>query len=92
MQMHLKIAQEAELNQSKKLKKGIQELSLNYGYTAYDNMRLLIYKNQLYIPERLRSATLNHWYKYYPCHRGSDRLANTIRTTCRCPDLHQSCK
>jgi hypothetical protein len=87
---HLKSAQEAELNRNKKLKKEILQKESNYGWTTYDNVRLLTYKDKLYVPERLRTATLN-WYHHYLCHPGGDRLANTIRTTCRWPGLvHQA--
>jgi hypothetical protein len=87
----LKSAQDAELSRNKKLQKEIIQKDSKYGWDTYDNVRLLTYKEKLYVPpEKLRTATLN-WYHHYLCHPGGDRLANTIGTTCKWPGLiHQA--
>ena len=74
--------QNKELNsRNSKLKKAMGEDESKFIYKTIDNIKLITYKDRIYVPMSLRADTLN-WYHYYLNHPGGDRLANTLLQVC----------
>ena len=74
--------QNLELNiRNSKLKAFIEDSKSGYYYDFIEDMKLILYKGKIYVPESLRGRTLG-WYHHYLNHPGGDRLANTLSTVC----------
>ena len=74
--------QDLELNiRNSKLKAFIEDSKSGYYYDFIEDMKLILYKGKIYVPESLRGRTLG-WYHHYLNHPGGDRLANTLSTVC----------
>jgi hypothetical protein len=89
----LKSVQNADFSQDKKLQQEMTKKNPKYGWThQYGGVRLIAYKDKLYIPKNQQAATFN-WYHHFLCHPGGERLANTIGAVCKWPGLtHEMCQ
>ena len=71
---HVQKEQDKKLNsQNSKLKKAMGKDESKFIYKTIDNVKLVSYKDRIYVPISLRADTLN-WYHHYLNHPGGDRL------------------
>ena len=59
-----------------------------YGYKTLENVKVITYKNKIYIPEALQLRVIE-WYHEYLCHPGETRTEETIRRTMTWPNLRE---
>ena len=50
----------------------------NYLRAMYDTHELMLYNNNIYVPQPLRERMLN-WYHHYLCHSGATRLTEIVQ-------------
>ena len=74
--------QQKELNKTNSsIKKLLEEKESGYHMKTLDNVELIMFKDRIYVPKKLRERTIN-WYHHYLCHPGEDRLYNTLKGVC----------
>ena len=75
-------AQQIELNKTNsKLKQMLDNNKSGYKQTKLDAMKIITYKDKIYVPVRLREKTLE-WYHHFLNHPGGERLAKTLEQVC----------
>ncbi len=83
--------QQQELNKrNSKLKRLVEDNKSEYHIKTFENVELVLYKDKIYVPNKLRDKTIN-WYHHYLCHPGSDRLYHTLNRVCYWKGMAKAC-
>lgn len=82
--------QQSEINKNKETRKMFRNNKL-FKYKNIEGYELLMTKDKIYVPKKLRQAVLD-WYHYYLCHPGATWLSKTIGQNLMWPGMVSECK